>query len=266
MWWTHTHKPLPWRWNIFRKIAFLTTNNVPNPNLNMPRSRQLGIAILMTFVLAGGLRAQTGALKLEKPFEGRVSYDVSYTGPLAETIEITEPPKKMDMLFKDGDFIIHTYGGAFPKTLLYINDSNRTYVLDMKKGEAYRGEKYKRRFKKPLKATPTGDSLKILKHWCYGYKVERPGNAKLKIPAATITLYITGKYRVNLDYFKDRTRSQAYFLLGGVQGCIPLKVIIKEPTLTTENTAVLVQQAKYQTENFRLPQGIKLRRGLDIRR
>lgn len=221
---------------------------------------------ILFFVWAGWAWAQTGALKLEKPFEGRISYEISYTGPIAELMETAEPPKKMDMLFKDGDFIIHTYGGGFPKTLLYINDSNRTYVLDMKKNEAYRGEKYKRRFKQPLKATPTGDSLKILKHWCYGYKVQRPGNPKRKIDPATITLYITGKYRVNLDFFKDRTRSQAYFLLDGLQGCIPLKIVIQEPKLTTENTAVLVQGGKYQTENFRLPQGIKLRRGVDIRR
>lgn len=218
------------------------------------------------FFLSQTVCAQGGTLKAEKAFEGKISYDVSYSGSAAEDFQIMNPPKKMDMLFKDGDFIIHMYGGAFPKTLLYINDSNRTYVIDLEKDQAYRGEKYKRKFKTALKATPTGDSLKILNHWCYGYKVTRPANPKLKMTASTITLYITGKYRVNLELFKGKGRSQAHFLLDGLQGCIPLKVITQEEYLTTTSVATLVRAAKFKTEDFRLPPGIKVRKGIDIRR
>ncbi len=225
-------------------------------NLNTAFAKLFCVSVLA--FSASLLQAQPGTLRDEKAFEGYISYAVSYSGPAAEDFKLMEPPKKMDMIVKGGDFIVQMYGGAFPKSLLYINDSNRTYVVDVPKMTAYRQEKYRVRRKQPLKAIPTNDSLKVAGYMCYGFLASRP--ATPKTPAAKIKLYVTGKVRVNLDLFKGKDRSHAYFLIEGLQGCIPLKIVVEEPHLVTENLAVKLTRGTYETEQFRLPPGMKVKR------
>ena len=229
------------------------------PSMKKSTTAFLKLFCVNTLVLVSGLlQAQPGTLRDEKAFEGYISYAVSYSGPAAEDFKLMEPPKKMDMILKGGDFIVQMYGGAFSKSLLYINDSNRTYVVDVPKMTAYRQEKYRVRRKQPLKAVPTNDSLKIAGHMCYGFVATRP--ATPKTPAAKIKLYVTGKVRVNLDLFKGKDRSHAYFLIDGLQGCIPLKIVVEEPHLITENLAVKLTRGTYELEQFRLPPGMKIKK------
>lgn len=228
--------------------------------------KKLFVTILL--IVWGHLRAQdmgktTEGAGKEHFFEGLIKYQVEITGingsPSKESQAFLEkkPCKNMDMFFKDGDFIINLYNGAFPTTRLFISDSNRVYTLDVQNTRAFRFEQYDTETATPPTALPTGNQLVVAGVPCQEYKVEKPGR--------TIIYYVSDKYKVNTKLFKGKTRAQAAFLTKGLDGKIPLKTIQKANGLQITTTAVKIEPQKLQKEQFRIPNGWKMS-GLDLRR
>jgi hypothetical protein len=222
----------------------------------------LGVLLLCSACGASQSLAQ-GTQSVIKSFQGSVQYKISYSGTDAEEVIENEPPTAMDMFIRVPDFILHTRGGRFTKTLLYINDSNRVYSIDAKNKRAFRGEKYRVRRKPPM-AVATGDSAKILGQWCYAYRYTI---AKSKYSKAnTTTLWVTSKYRVDVAQFRPNSRAQAYFLVQGIGGCIPLRIEVEEATLKVVTEAVTISARSFPPVEFTIPKGMKVTRQLDYRR
>lgn len=196
-------------------------------------------------------------------FEGLIKYQVEITGINGSSSKESQaflekkPCKNMDMFFKDGDFIINLYNGAFPSTRLFISDSNRVYTLDVPNSRVFKFEQYNVETSTPPTALPTGNQLVVAGIPCQEYKVEKPGR--------TIIYYVSDKYKVNTKLFKGKTRAQAAFLTKGLEGRIPLKTIQKVNGLQITTTAVKIEPQKLQKEQFRIPNGWKMS-GWDLRR
>lgn len=216
----------------------------------------LAVSLFLLATLAGW--GQGATLDATTYFEGLVQYRVTYSGEVKETFDESKVNTNMDLALRNGHFIIQMYGGTVDKTLLYNADSNWTYSIDVAEKKIYLLEKHRQRVKQQPEVTPTGDSVKVLGKWCYGYRFSKP--ATPKYPASTTTLYINPEYRINLAYYEGKDISQAYWSLKGLQGCIPLKIVFEDPTMRIESTAERIRPMPLREEEFRLPPGFKILR------
>lgn len=225
----------------------------PEAMLIVARSWVVTLAIMCSGVTA---LAQPGTFEAEGYFEGLIQYSNKVSGEAAEFLRETEANTQMDLILKDGHFIIHMIGGQLEKTLLYNADSNWTYVLDPANERVFIYEKHRQRVKEQPKLTPTNDSVKVMGIWCHGYSFTKP--ATKKYAASTTTLYIHPKYRVNLGYYPNTDVSQAYWTLEGLDGCIPLKIVFEDESMRIENTAFRITPMKLKYEQFKLPEEWKV--------
>lgn len=188
-------------------------------------------------------------------FEGTIKYSVEITGPEADILLNNKPCTKMDMHFKDNNFIIHMYEGQVPMTRLYIADSSELYILDMKNEIAYRRDRRESLNTeiKPPKAVATGDSAFVLNIKCAEYRVQKKGEY--------IFYYVTNLYRIDPALFEGKKDAQVNFLTIGLDGRIPLKTVRKTAALTVTTKADQVIPRKLEVEQFRIPPNfvIKLR-------
>lgn len=208
-------------------------------------------------------------------FEGAMHFKFSITGKNATQIKETNSIDLMTMFLKDGDFIIQLYAVpespkpfdpenpkieipkvVLPTTRLYIADSDKTYLIDEANKRYFLNDGYKPDTSKSV-AVATGDSVKILSNWCYEYKAKK-GNE-------TVWFYITQKYRVNTGFFRDKQNCNANFLVPGLKGCIPLKIVRRSKDRTIEVHATKIIPQKFQTEQFRIPEKFKKQK-FDTRR
>lgn len=219
--------------------------------------------LALAFVFAASQCFSQGTQSVIKSFEGTVQYKITYSGTDADAINENEPATALDMFIRVPDFILHTRGGRFTKTLLYINDSNRVYSIDAKNNRAFRGEKYRVRRKPPI-AVATGDSAKILGQMCYAYRYSIAKSQRSK--ASTTTLWVTSKYRVDVALLRPNSRAQAYFLVQGIGGCIPLKIEVEEATLKVVTEAVKISARSFPPVEFTIPKNMIIARQLDYRR
>ncbi len=204
------------------------------------------------------LWAQGGAYKPFQYFEGSIVYDVYYYGKDQTFFDNNEVPRKVTFHIKDGNYIVHLWEARFPTTRLYIADSDKTYILDLKNHRAFTKEKVKPvRPKKPAKPI-IGDTLVILGVLTQAYKVEKENGEE-------ITYYVSDLYRVNLAFFEGKRNATAHFLTPGLEGRIPLKIIRKHNGNTIEITAIQIKPRKFNPKQFTLPPGIKIL-GYDFRR
>lgn len=220
----------------------------------------LGLCLaLLPFLSFGQASTQTAL----KSFEGTITYRITYDGADRENVEVNDPPTQLTMFIRVPDFILHTRGGRFSKSLLYINDSNRVYSIDAANNRAFRGERFRVR-RRPPTAVATGDSAKILGRMCYAYRYTTP-QTKREV-ARTTTLWITPTLRVDVSQFRADSRAQAYFLVQGIGGCIPMRIQVDEPELTTITEATAVRAQQFRPIEFTLPKGIEIFKGTDYRR
>ncbi|MCS7072922.1 MAG: hypothetical protein NZ108_00485 [Bacteroidia bacterium] len=209
------------------------------------------ICFLALFWFTGIDSATLGETKY---FEGVIVYRVELDGRDAQALLDANPNNQMELHLKDGDYIIKLLGGAFPSVRLFIGDSNRTYILDAANKRAFKKDRskfIKNKDKVIPTAVPNGDSVKVAGVMCYGYKVEKPHE--------TIIHYISPKYRANVALYANKKRADISFLTKGLDGCIPLKSIIKTPTLTTTVSATKIVPQKYETLMFRIPKTYQIR-------
>ncbi len=197
-----------------------------------------------------------GTYATDEYFEGSITYVVEYEGAMADFWRNNEVPTSMTIHIKDGSYIIHLYNSRFPTTMLYVNDSDQTYILDLAQRRAFTKSKIKIE-DKPPKAVPTGDTLTVAGYFCKGYKVTKKDE--------TILYFVSDAIRVNLEYFKGKRNAKAFFLTEGLDGRIPLKMIRKFNRSTVITTAVKINRRKYKAVQFTLPPDITIL-GYDFRR
>lgn len=219
--------------------------------------------VLLGLLAATGAWAQPSTLEEGDYFEGLLQFQNTYSGEAAELLSAVEANPEMDLILKDGHFILHFYGGQLEKTLLYNADSNWTYVIDPANETVYYLEKHRQRVRQQPALAPTGDSVKVLGLWCHGFRFSKPATGKY--PASTTTLYVHPRYRVNLAHYPEKNISQAYWTLEGLNGSIPLKIIYQDAGLTIENTATKVVPMQLSPAQFQLPKDFRLRKW-DLRR
>jgi hypothetical protein len=186
-------------------------------------------------------------------FEGTIKYNIEYDGKAADVLMLNKPCIRMDMHFKDNNFIIHTYEGQLPKTRLYIADSSEMYILDLGNQVAYRRDRLEDTSKviTPPRAHLTGDTAIIAGLKCLVYKVSK---------AKEITLYyVHDSIRVNTNLFKGKKDAQMNFLTEGLEGRIPLKTVRKTPDITITTTAVQILPRKFKMDQFRIPAGTQIK-------
>lgn len=234
-----------------------------SPSRSMPSPKRGHVLVLLLCLVATSAVYGQGTQSAVKSFEGIVTYAITYDGADREAVELNEPPKTLVMYIRMPDFILHTRGGRFAKSLLYINDSNRVYSIDPKNNRAFSGEKFRVRRKPPV-ATATGDSMRVLGRVCYAYRFTTP--ATKREPARTTTLWVHPAYRVDVSLIRPNSRAQAYFLVQGIDGCIPLRIEVAEPSLTTVTTATAITPKALPAVEFTLPKGMTVLRQLDYRR
>lgn len=186
-----------------------------------------------------------------KYFEGSLKYVIRLSGKSAADFAMSEPPKNLDMHIKDDNFIVQLYGGAKPKTFLFIGDSNHTYIIDAATKKAYYKDYFVDTVSVIPKAVPTGKSSYVGKELCVEYKVTKKDEQTF--------YYVSDKYRVNLHKFDGKDEAKASFLTQGLEGRIPLKTVIKTPNLTTETVISVITPKALDAENFLIPSDFKLK-------
>lgn len=212
----------------------------------------LGAALVLLITCTTQLVAQV------KPFQGTVQFKVTFSGKKIESLpktegveEVYKPNNGLDLVLKDGDFIVQMYGGSKEKTLLYINDSNWTYIIDIPNEQVYKLEPHRLRLKEVPSAMPTGKTETVLGVVCQEYKLDKPATKKYE--ASTTYLYVSDNHRADMKYFQDKDISQAYFTVKGLEGRIPLKIVYTEQDLRIETVAVKILNLSLKSSEFRLP-------------
>ncbi len=206
------------------------------------------LLVLLALVIGFGTAQAQGS------FEGSVSYAIRVSGKDAQVFLENEPPKKLDLHIKEDNYIINLSGGRIARTMLYIGDSNDTYIIDAANRRAFKETYYIDTVKTVPIAVATGKLLDIKGIACKEYMVDKPKTQE------KIFYYVSDLYKVDLALFVGKTEAKTDFMTKGLEGRIPLKKIIKTPTLTTELDLLSVKKAVHSPENFMVPKGFKIKR------
>jgi len=197
-------------------------------------------------------------------FEGTLSFDVELKGPASEMLNKNEPNNKMTMHIRDADYIILLSGGRYPKTFLFLADSNYEYSVDMAQKEAYKysphGDQARASAKEdranPVKAEATGKQVEVQGVMCDEFKMKKGD--------AFFTFYVNDQYRINRELYPKSPRTKASFLIKGLEGRIPLKTIKRQKDLMVITTAVKITPQTFDPSQFQIPPGFKVK-GRDYR-
>lgn len=203
------------------------------------------LIIFFTIVSLPGVYSQN--------FEGTIKYSIEVEGPEANSFLANKPCTRMDMHFKDNNFIIHTYEGQFPVTRLYIADSSEMYILDMRNEVAYRRGKLDGQNQEitPPKAIPTGDSAMVMNIKCAEYKLIR--NKEF------VFYYVSDLYKIDPKLFAGKKDAQVNFLTKGLDGRIPLKTVRKTSAFTVTTKVENIYPRKLEVSQFRIPENYKIK-------
>jgi hypothetical protein len=212
--------------------------------------------------------AQDGVISDLNYFEGAIHYSFSVNGSIGADLQELNNINLMTWFIKDGDYIVQLYATpkapepfdpenpritinqTFPTTRLYIADSDRTFIIDTRNERYFLTDGYTGYNDTTIPvAVSNKDSVKILGMWCYGYKYNYKGE--------TVWVYINPKYRVNTSYFQGKKQAKANFLVKGLNGCIPLKIVRKNADRTIENHATKIIPSKFSVDQFRIPPNYK---------
>jgi hypothetical protein len=212
------------------------------------------VSISPKALLLIGFMLLTLAVQAQGSFEGSISYAIRVSGKDAQSFLENDPPKKMDLHVKEDNYIINLSGGRIPRTLLFIGDSNETYIVDAANRRAFRETYYVDTVKTVPSAVATGKVVDIKGIACKEYVVDKP-----KIQEK-VYYYVNDQYKVDMGLYVGMTEAKADFLTKGLEGCIPLRKVIKSPMLTTELDLMSVKKTTHAPENFLIPEGFKLKK------
>jgi hypothetical protein len=207
--------------------------------------------VLVLMALSFSLYLKLGA---QTSFEGTVSYAIRVSGKDAQAFLENEPPKKMDIHIKKGNYIISLSGGRIGRTMLFIADSNETYIIDAANRRAFKETYYLDTVKTVPTAVPTGKTVDIKGIACKEFLVDKPQTME------KVYYYVNDLYKVDLSLFAGKTEAKTDFLTKGLEGRIPLRKVMKTATLTTELDLMSVKKVVHDDENFKIPAGFKIKK------
>lgn len=180
-------------------------------------------------------------------FEGSMNFEVEIKGPAAGDLLVNEPNNKMDMHLKDGNYIINLRGGRYPKSFMFIADSNRQYSMDVQNKTAFKYSSFNdlaKKQKAPV-AVYSGKTEEVNGVMCDIYRA-RSGQSLM-------TYFVCDQYRVDLGQFGEKTTAKASFLVKGLEGRIPLKTVKKDKNLLVITTVTKIQARTFAEEQFMIP-------------
>lgn len=183
-------------------------------------------------------------------FEGTINYEVKFSGAMAENLRVNEANNELLIHMKDGDYIINLKGGRYPKTFMYVNKKDMEYSIDVSEKKAFvysshtdlNRETHK---EKPPIAQYSGKSAEVNGVMCDIYRMKKGDDF--------FTFFVTDQYRVNIDFFEGKKRAKPLFLVEGLEGKIPLKIIRKTPNLTVITQVKKFTPRSFSTEQFEVP-------------
>jgi hypothetical protein len=183
-------------------------------------------------------------------FEGTITYEVKFSGAAAENLQVNEANNELVIHMKDGDYIINLKGGRYPKTFMYVNKKDIEYSVDVSEKKAYiysshtdiNRETHK---EEPPIAQNTGKSDEVNGIMCDIYRMKKGDDY--------FTFFVSDQYVVDLVFFEGKKRAKPLFLVKGLDGKIPLKIIRKTPNLTVVTTVKQFTPRTFSTEQFELP-------------
>lgn len=202
--------------------------------------------------------------KAQDFFEGSLTFNVELKGPAAEMLNKNEPNNKMTMHLRGADYIVLLSGGRYPKTFIFVADSNHEYSIDMAKREAYKYSMHGDQARasemadraNPVEAKPTGKQMEVSGVLCDEYKMKKGD--------VLFTFYVSDEYRINRDLYPKMPRTKASFLIKGLDHRIPLKTIKRQKDLLVVTTAVKITPKEFDPKQFDIPPGFKVK-GRDYR-
>ncbi len=147
--------------------------------------------LLVLMALALGFQTA----KAQGSFEGTVSYAIRVSGKDAQIFLENEPPKKMDLHVKEDNYIINLSGGRIARTLLFIGDSNETYIVDAANRRAFKETYYLDTVKTVPIAVATGKLLDVKGIACKEFLVDKPKTQE------KIYYYVSDLYKVDPTLF-----------------------------------------------------------------
>ena len=220
------------------------------------RKKEIHFSGIICLAIFGFLAIQASRLRgPENFFEGTISYKVSFSGSESPFIEANKPNTQLDMHLKGANYIITLKGGQYPKTFLFIADSNREYLVEASKGTAYKFSKFSDRiYHEELDEEPIAKGI--------GKKSEVNGVLcdiyLMKLPDTHFAYYVNDDYQVDLSAFPDNCNSNASFLVNGLEGRIPLKTIKKQKGLTVTTTFEKIKAQDFDPKQFKIPSSFKV--------
>lgn len=200
------------------------------------------------------------SLSGQEYFEGTMTFSVDFKGEMAEMLRQNEPNTKLTMHLKDGDYIVLLQEGRYPKTFLFVADSNYEYSVDQNNRAAYRYslhndmnmETHQLERDVDLEAQPTGERVQVNGITCDVYRLRKP--------EAVFFYSVSEEFRVDRSRYPDPCRSKASFLVPGLEGRIPLKTVKKTEGLTVTTTLTGVKQREFNPGQFRIPRGFLVKK------
>lgn len=188
-----------------------------------------------------------------KFFEGLFEYKVEIAGVEKALLEENQPNTQMAMRMKDNNYVINLIGGMYPKTFMFIADSNFEYSIDVANKRAYRTSAYSTytpMSKRPA-VKPTGKKEVIMGVECEMYQ---------HVTDSTLSqFWVSDKYRIDVSLYAKKKRAQANFLVPGLDGRIPLKIIKREKTIISTSTVTKIKPMAMRREQFTIPIDFEVR-------
>ena len=194
-------------------------------------------------------------------FEGTLQFSVEFAGKQADLLKQNEPNDEVIMYIKEADYIVQLRGGRYPKTFIFIADSNHEYSVNFKEKVAFKYSKYTDRTlleknkEKPM-AKPTGKKKEVKGVLCDEYRMTTPNTI--------FYYYVNDAYRVDLKKYPQRPRTKASWLANGLDGRIPLETLKKQKELTVKTSLKNLKGKKFSSKQFLIPDGFKIK-GRDYR-
>lgn len=195
-------------------------------------------------------------------FTGMVKYKINFKGDpgMMSFLEANEPNDELTLMLGEGDYIVKLTGGKYPKTFMFIADSNYEYSIDMAGQRAFRNSAHSDLNQdtsqvQPV-AKPTGRSQTVGKYTCQEYR--------LQTEDAVFFYYVTDDLRINLEAFPEDPNSKAMFLAKGLDGRLPLRTVKRTKKLAVETTLDTIQGRAFPAGSFTIPRHFEIK-GRDVR-
>ncbi|MFK7969127.1 MAG: hypothetical protein AB8F95_02115 [Bacteroidia bacterium] len=189
-------------------------------------------------------------------FNGTVTYTVEMKGPKADYLLLNKPPDKMQMHVFNGDYIINLTGGEIPKTFMYINKHDREFSVDPMNKVAFKFNPHEDLNRETHKKEPVAVKLKgktgvVLGDTCDVYAIKKG--------ESFLYFFVNDKYRVDTTLYKGKVQAKPNFLVKGLGGRIPLKIVRKQEGLMVTTTCTGIKRRDFDKSQFRIPKDFTIR-------